>query len=73
MSDNDIIGRTVETKWKPIKTAPKDGRLVELGWLPNGHLEHSVKSRWRSGEGWLGHWTPTHWRPVTTDQQGAAP
>jgi hypothetical protein len=43
----------MEAQWKPISTAPKDGRLVELGWLPNGRVEHTVKSRWRSGDGWL--------------------
>jgi hypothetical protein len=53
--------------WRPIGSAPRDGREIQLGWLPNGRLEHSVVSRWNGRtKAWLGQWTPTHWRPVTT-------
>lgn len=48
--------------WQPMETAPKDGRLIALGWLPNHVLEHSVIARW-VGEQWEWGWTPTHWRP----------
>lgn len=53
--------------WKHIETAPKDGSLVELGWLPNGIVEHRVFSRWKHGR-WQGQWTPTHWRPALRHQ-----
>jgi hypothetical protein len=49
--------------WRPIESAPKDGRLVNLGWLVNGVVEHSVVSQW-SGDQWQGFWTPTHWRSI---------
>lgn len=49
--------------WRPIHTAPKDGRMVRLGWLPNGEIEYEVTSRWSGGQ-WKGGWTPTHWKPV---------
>jgi hypothetical protein len=51
--------------WQPIETAPKDGKTIELGWLPNWPtLEFAVRSRWKRGE-WEGHYTPTHWRPLS--------
>jgi hypothetical protein len=50
-------------KWQPIETAPKDGRRVVLGWLPNGKLEMETVSFWRNDH-WSGGWTPTHWRPT---------
>ena len=51
--------------WEPIETAPKDGRLVELGWIVNGKTieQLSVFSHWDSDR-WSGNWTPTHWKPV---------
>jgi hypothetical protein len=51
------------SEWQPIDTAPKDGRLVVLGWLPNGLVEHKVISSWKRDH-WHGGWTPTHWRPL---------
>lgn len=47
-------------KWHPVETAPRDGREVRLGWLPNGYLEQTVVSCWKDGH-WVGDWTPTHW------------
>ena len=58
------------SEWQPIETAPKDGRQVHLGWLPNGELELERWSSWvvdehyPAGGYWLGKWTPTHWRPA---------
>ena len=54
-------------KWAPIETAPRDGRLVKLGWLPNDRLELEKLSLWLStGESghWRGWFTPTHWKPM---------
>ena len=52
--------------WRPIASAPKDGRLVEVAWLA-GHgesVQHGPKrTRWLEGQ-WEGGWTPTHWRPL---------
>jgi hypothetical protein len=48
-------------RWKNIASAPRDGRTVTLGWLPNGVVELEVRSRWIKGRGWEGDWTPTHW------------
>lgn len=49
-------------EWRPIVGAPKDGRQITLGWLPNGIVEFEARSRWLHGH-WEGDWTPTHWRP----------
>lgn len=49
--------------WKEIGTAPTDGRMVRLGWLPNGRVEMEVTSFWEDGR-WNGGWTPTHWKPT---------
>lgn len=48
-------------RWRNISSAPRDGSYVTLGWLPNGIVEHEVRSRWIRGHGWEGDWTPTHW------------
>ena len=56
-------GKRMEDGWRPIETAPKDGTVIELGWLPNGEVEFAVRSKWKRGE-WDGHYTPTHWRPI---------
>ena len=55
---------TTERPWHLIDTAPRDGQPVELGWLPDGVVEHSVISAWVD-EHWSGYWTPTHWREPT--------
>lgn len=50
--------------WEPINTAPKDGRKIRLGWLPNWpELEYVVVSHWNRHV-WSGYWTPTHWMPL---------
>jgi hypothetical protein len=49
-------------QWGPIAGAPKDGRVVTLGWLSPKGIELEVSSRWVNG-GWEGNWTPRHWRP----------
>ena len=58
-------------QWKPIETAPRDGRRVKLGWLPNDRLELERQSRWvrytdkgETGGHWSGWWTPTHWKAM---------
>lgn len=49
------------SEWQPIETAPRDGRVLRLGWLPNECLEFDAVSHWADGE-WAGGWTPTHWQ-----------
>lgn len=58
--------------WRPIKTAPKDGRMVLIYFLVGGG-RHTFdlarcKSRggpgvWRTAGGKLEVW-PTHWQPL---------
>lgn len=60
-----------ECEWRDIETAPKDGRLVDLGWIANGMLELRRVARWQKGQ-WTGGWTPTHWRPWTGEGQKEA-
>lgn len=57
-------------EWRTIDTAPKDGRPVRLGWLPNGRLEYLVRSAWSGGQ-WQGGWTPTHWKPAPPAETAA--
>lgn len=51
-------------KWRPIKTAPKDGTEVWIGAEGRVILAYVGHKRWRSA--WSQcplAWEPTHWQP----------
>lgn len=60
-------------EWQPIKTAPKDGERVFLGWYRGEYwdcgvgcfvpgLISSTFDRWKREDGWF--IDPTHWMPI---------
>lgn len=64
------------SEWRPIKTAPRDGTPIMLGWAPNGlPVEHVEEARWQ-GEDWrplrardssiVQLTEATHWKPRST-------
>ena len=59
------IARTIV--WRPIATAPKDGRLIEVAWLAVSESKRRgpKRTRWQDG-GWTGEEIigPDHWRPI---------
>lgn len=65
---------TRTTAWRKIHSARRTGRLVVLGWAPNGlPVEHEELARWNGSE-WAealgsGYCTEaTHWRLPTRDE-----
>lgn len=47
--------------WQEIETAPRDGRIVKLGWIVNPpQVEAVAYSRWKSGAA-LYHLTMRRW------------
>jgi hypothetical protein len=60
LASTDTSASMASVRWKNISSARRDGKTVTLGWLPNGIVEHEVRSRWVNGR-WEGGWTPTHW------------
>ena len=69
-----------ESQWKPIETAPNDGRHILLFW--NGEQEigwyNQIKGKWDSWEDVCGcpaaheedYPDPTHWMPLPTPPKG---
>jgi hypothetical protein len=59
-----------QREWWPIEMAPTNGEEIEVGWLPNGQLEHGpIRTYWHNGQ-WNGGWTPTHFRYLRTLEEG---
>lgn len=55
----------MKSNFRPIETAPKDGRTIVGLWISNGNIEHEEKLYWRGGK-WCSvkngvGFTPDHW------------
>ena len=55
-------------RYRPIETAPRNGKPLILAWAPNGFpADHVAGTLGWDGHGWLAadgtYWTePTHWK-----------
>ena len=58
--------------WRPIATAPKDGRLIEVAWLAAVQTKRPgpQRIRWQDGK-WSSEWSrpPDHWRPIEREHK----
>ena len=64
----------LQCQWQPIKTAPRDGTYILLGWFfdgggggyPEVAFWHSTKQLWCSSRllNAEGYYSPTHWMPL---------
>jgi hypothetical protein len=58
--------------WRPISTAPKDGRLIEVAWLGPVQTKRPgpKRTRWQEGT-WSGAvpYEPDHWRPIERESK----
>ena len=58
--------------WRPIESAPKDGTVIILGYLPNPRIDrhvyegkwHELQGWWTSVNGFMVHNDATHWMPL---------
>ena len=58
--------------WRPISTAPKDGRLIQVAWLGAVQTKRPgpQRTRWQDGK-WSSEWSraPDHWRPLEREHR----
>lgn len=66
--------------WRPIRTAPRDGRRV-LVWIDDSKQTVAFAKLWfyedgslgGGAEGFNGHWNITHWMPLPDPPEYRAP
>ena len=70
LSALNVAGYKVEEDWRPIETAPRNGKWVLL-WWPNitdvPFTGYFSDGKWRGapgGDTWSVEPCPTHWRPL---------
>jgi hypothetical protein len=63
----EYVRADLAPSWRPIETAPKDGREV-LIFVGGYYIGGVVVAEWREGSGWSDWdadlWNPTHWMPL---------
>lgn len=63
-TDRPIDAKVVDM-WQPIKTAPTDGRRIEICQLTSGGYPMHAVECYADAGGENANWTwPTHWRPA---------
>ncbi len=69
VTDEDVmVARlTAANGWRPIETAPKDGKRVLLSW-PSTLVTVGQISNLRAGAEW-----PTHWMPLPAPPKEPTP
>lgn len=75
--------REAMDQWRPIKTAPKDGTEILIGWFELRGQDSMTVARWHgSKKRWMATWTlltdhlafqPTHWMPRPKPPTGYRP